>query len=255
MNSPRGIGAQIRAIAEPGPQSGQIRHRTGWGSPNDRVDAMLSTCEQADRFPDGGPQEHHRMRCGHPRHFCGPVRTFLLSATITSDSEDIRRLTASLSARIPADARVATTEVGAIAFYSQWYIIDLVGLVDRKSLDCLKVHGRPDTGDQLDEMLYHQGASHYVNTIPGDADNVPIDRPYTRLSPLGRATLPGIFLIPVATQREPMGHLRDKIPLRQPGKPVRLSPGQPNSVNWRPTPVLLQRELRRARLGVSRAPL
>ena len=90
------------------------------------------------------------------------VAGYFWPATRTSDGEQIGSLIASLEASVPPDARIAAGEIGALGFYSSWYVIDLVGLVDRKSLDYLRVKGPPESGDELNEMLYRRGATHFI---------------------------------------------------------------------------------------------
>lgn len=117
------------------------------------------------------------------------VAVFLWPATRTSDGEDIRRVTAGFSQKVPPGARVALTEVGAFGFYSHWYIIDLVGLVDRRSLAYLEAHGRPRSDDELDEMLFRRGATHYVNMLPKDRNAVVIEHTCLRLTPVASGSV------------------------------------------------------------------
>ena len=62
-------------------------------------------------------------------------------------------------------ARIALTEVGAFGFFSDRYIIDLVGLVDSAALDWIREYGRPRTTEELETLLARRCATHYVETF------------------------------------------------------------------------------------------
>ncbi|NQT13404.1 MAG: hypothetical protein HQ582_11685 [Planctomycetes bacterium] len=63
----------------------------------------------------------------------------------------------------PTNARIATTEIGIIGFYSERYIVDPICLVHKDGLEFWRRHGgRSAGGKKLEEFLEFKGATHYV---------------------------------------------------------------------------------------------
>lgn len=58
--------------------------------------------------------------------------------------------------------RVAVREVGAFGFFSDAYIIDLVGLTDRKTLRWLQTNSAELTDKNLEDLLLTRRATHYI---------------------------------------------------------------------------------------------
>ncbi|MCC5875807.1 MAG: hypothetical protein JJU11_06275 [Candidatus Sumerlaeia bacterium] len=68
-------------------------------------------------------------------------------------------------AMLEEDDRVALTEVGVFGYYYGGYLIDLVGLVDPATVEWGKANGRPRQQSDLEALLRHRRATHYIQTF------------------------------------------------------------------------------------------
>jgi hypothetical protein len=88
---------------------------------------------------------------------------YLFPATRTSEAESFSPVVERFEQIRSVDSpRVALTEVGAFGFYSDAYIIDLVGLTDRKTLQWLQKNTANLTDQNLEDLLIARRATHYV---------------------------------------------------------------------------------------------
>jgi hypothetical protein len=71
----------------------------------------------------------------------------------------------------PTD-RIGLTEIGVFGFYADRYIIDLVGLIDPETLKWGRLHGRPKSIDDLEELLKVRRATYYVCTFCASSRDV-----------------------------------------------------------------------------------
>jgi hypothetical protein len=116
------------------------------------------------------------------------VLVYLAPATRARETEQIREFAEAVRRHTPADARIALTEVGALGFYSRRYVIDLVGLTDTATLAWCRRHGRPETPDQVQALLTHRGATHFVQTFgePSEVEGLRVQRPAMVEQPVER---------------------------------------------------------------------
>lgn len=92
---------------------------------------------------------------------------YLFPATRSSETDDIRRFAEQIGATTQPGDRVAAAEVGALGFYADRYLIDLVGLVDRDSLEWLTSHGQARTFESLEALLDYRQARYFVDSFAG----------------------------------------------------------------------------------------
>ncbi|MCS3662260.1 hypothetical protein [Salinibacter ruber] len=91
------------------------------------------------------------------------LMVYLFPATRTSEAESFSPVVERFEQIRSVDSpRVALTEVGAFGFYSDAYIIDLVGLTDRKTLQWLQKNTPNLTDPNLEDLLIARQATHYV---------------------------------------------------------------------------------------------
>lgn len=88
--------------------------------------------------------------------------------TRISESTEIRRVAKFVKANTLSDSRIALSEIGAFGFYSERYIIDLLGLTDRKTLAWKKRYGRPQNIEAFEKMLIDRQATHYIDANAGE---------------------------------------------------------------------------------------
>jgi arabinofuranosyltransferase len=101
------------------------------------------------------------------------VLWFVFPVTRTNEAEEIRQIANVVKARTHEgqDARVALTEVGAFGFYSNLYIIDLVGLTDKATLKWAQVNGPPKDIAELERLLIFRGATYYIDSYAQELVN------------------------------------------------------------------------------------
>jgi arabinofuranosyltransferase len=101
------------------------------------------------------------------------VLWFLFPVTRTNEAEEIRQIVKVVKERghKGEDARVALTEVGAFGFYSNLYIVDLVGLTDKATLKWAQVNGPPKDISALEKLLVARGATYYIDTYAQELIN------------------------------------------------------------------------------------
>ncbi|TAG73406.1 MAG: hypothetical protein EAZ24_11770 [Burkholderiales bacterium] len=93
------------------------------------------------------------------------LRTF--PGTRTAEGRDIATFVSQCIDPLPASAKIATTEVGAIAHFSDKYIVDLVGLTDEKTLQYLRTH-EVERADRVAKLLAFRQATHYIDPMASD---------------------------------------------------------------------------------------
>ena len=92
------------------------------------------------------------------------VLVYLYPATRVGDYQDIRKVADFVSANTAPDARIALSEVGAFGFYSNRYVIDLVGLTDTATLVWARQNGGRLGRDRLETLLIDRGATYFIDT-------------------------------------------------------------------------------------------
>lgn len=92
------------------------------------------------------------------------VLAYTFPGTRTAEGEDIRRFAGQIRALTEPGARIALSEIGAFGFFADRYIIDTIGLVDPATVDWLKVHGPPRNDEQMEQLLEHRHATHFIDT-------------------------------------------------------------------------------------------
>ncbi len=111
----------------------------------------------------------------------GALLAYVFPATRTAGHEAIRGIAERLGAERP-DCRVALSEIGAFGFYSRCYVIDLVGLTDRQTLDWIREGGRPRPGSKaFERLLVARRATHFVDS---SSNPRPIETGSVRLTPI-----------------------------------------------------------------------
>jgi hypothetical protein len=91
------------------------------------------------------------------------VLIYVFPSTRLSEENDIRIMADYSRNNIHGNLRVALTEIGAYGYYSNLYIVDLVGLVDLGTFAWLKRYGRPQNLSELEDLLIFRKATHYIN--------------------------------------------------------------------------------------------
>ena len=90
------------------------------------------------------------------------VLWYFFPFTRVSEQDEIRRFSLRTNEITAQSDRVALTEIGIFGFYSNRYIIDLVGLTDPQTVAWGRVNGRPDTIQALERLLKFRRATYYV---------------------------------------------------------------------------------------------
>lgn len=85
--------------------------------------------------------------------------------TRASEETDIAKFSAAANRLTTGSDRIALTEIGIFGFYSDRYVIDLVGLTDPKTVAWGRVHGRPQDIAALEQLLKFRKATYYVCTF------------------------------------------------------------------------------------------
>lgn len=91
------------------------------------------------------------------------ILILVFPSTRLSEENDIKVVADYSIRNLPNYARVALTEIGAYGFFSNFYIVDIIGLVDTSTLNWIKKYGRPDNQKRLEELLIYRKATHYIN--------------------------------------------------------------------------------------------
>ncbi len=94
----------------------------------------------------------------------GFVLYTVFPVTQVSEADEIKKVADFLVENSPPEARIALSEIGALGFYSQRYIIDLFGLTDPAILTWKRGNERPHNIEQLEELLLYRQATHYIDT-------------------------------------------------------------------------------------------
>lgn len=90
------------------------------------------------------------------------VLWYVFPATRTDEGAQIKVVADALKG---SGKRVALTEVGAFAFYSDCYVVDLVGLTDKRTLAWGKQHGKPQNTTDLESLLIARNADAYISVV------------------------------------------------------------------------------------------
>jgi len=90
------------------------------------------------------------------------VLAYLFPATRVGDYQDIKQVADLVASKTDGKARIALSEVGAFGFYSDRYIIDLIGLTDRETLSWARQNKAIEGRDRFESLLIARGATHYV---------------------------------------------------------------------------------------------
>lgn len=93
------------------------------------------------------------------------VLAYVFPVTRTPETAQIRAFAERARALTPPDARIALTEIGTFGFHAGRYVIDLYGLTDRETLTWVLAHGRPGSPEELEALLAHRRATHYVDPV------------------------------------------------------------------------------------------
>ena len=94
------------------------------------------------------------------------VLIYMFPATRIQVGASIQGIASYIDKKTELNARIATTETGAFGFFSRRYIIGLLGLVDKKTLQYYYLYGKPplEPGNPLfDKLMIERGATHYIN--------------------------------------------------------------------------------------------
>lgn len=94
----------------------------------------------------------------------GSVLYTVFPVTRVSEAEEIKKVADFLVETTPSDGRVALSEIGALGFYSQRYIVDLFGLTDPATLTWKRRNGRPQNLEQFEKLLMYRQAAYYIDT-------------------------------------------------------------------------------------------
>jgi hypothetical protein len=95
------------------------------------------------------------------------ILIYMFPATRIQVGTSIQSIANYVDQKTEQNARIAITEIGAFGFFSRRYIIDLVGLVDKKTLQYYNTYGKfpLNPGNPLfDKLMIERGATHYINT-------------------------------------------------------------------------------------------
>src|SRR5262249_9105876 len=93
------------------------------------------------------------------------VLAYLFPVTRASETADIRQFAERVRQDTRPQACIALTEVGAFGFYSDRYVVDIIGLVDRAALEWLEQHGKVQDLASLEQILAARNANYYVDTF------------------------------------------------------------------------------------------
>ena len=122
----------------------------------------------AEAWRDGRRVGWRWLAAGAQVVLAASLLVYVFPVTRVAEGEEIRRLADAVRVQTDARARIALTEIGAFGFYSDRYIIDLVGLTDSEALAWrLDQQQSALTLDQLEELLVRRRATHYVDTNAG----------------------------------------------------------------------------------------
>ena len=91
------------------------------------------------------------------------VVIYVFPSTRLSEEKDILKIANYSRYELTNNSRVALTEIGAYGYYSDIYIIDLIGLVDTSTLSWIKEFGRPTNIKELENLLIYRSATHYID--------------------------------------------------------------------------------------------
>jgi arabinofuranosyltransferase len=91
----------------------------------------------------------------------------MFPGTRTDEGRDIAAFVTRCIDPLPPNSRIAISEVGAIAYYSDRYVIDLVGLTDLKTLQYLRA-GEKHSAGWLTRLLTFREATHYIDPFAFD---------------------------------------------------------------------------------------
>jgi hypothetical protein len=147
------------------------------------VAALLTA---ADRARGGRPVRWQAAALASQVAISAIVLAWSWPATRIPEHQDIRKVAELVRRQAGPRARIALTEIGAFGFYSDLYIIDLVGLADRETLVWGRQHGAPQTAEELEDLLLHRRADFYVDAFAG-----PVPRKGIRLrfEPVGEVAV------------------------------------------------------------------
>lgn len=109
------------------------------------------------------------------------VLTYTFPGTRTAEGDDIRAFAEQVKTVTDASARIAISEVGAFGFFADRYLIDLYGLIDPRTVDWLRVHGRVSELTALEGLLEYRQATHFVDA---SANAAPIQGTRLKFVPL-----------------------------------------------------------------------
>lgn len=93
---------------------------------------------------------------------CAVVAWQLFPATRTNELESAAAV-AKIGKVAGPDARIAAREIGLLGHATGRYIVDVVGLVDRETVAWGREHGRWTSTAELEPLLRHRRATHYVD--------------------------------------------------------------------------------------------
>ena len=102
----------------------------------------------------------------------GAVLAYLYPATRAADYRDIKKVGEFVASHTSSDARIAISEVGAFGFYSDRYVIDLVGLTDAATLNWARQNGGVIGREGFENLLIARGATNFIDTRSSDAGPV-----------------------------------------------------------------------------------
>lgn len=88
---------------------------------------------------------------------------YLFPSTRLNEEKDIRIMAEYSVNNLKNNSRIALTEIGAYGYYTDFYIIDMIGLVDTSSLNWIKKYGRPRNIQELEKFLIFRNATHYID--------------------------------------------------------------------------------------------
>jgi hypothetical protein len=113
-------------------------------------------------------------------------------STRVSEVTDIKRVVDILSTRVRLDDRVALSEIGVFGFFSNVYVVDLVGLTDRATLAWGREHGRIKDVALLENLLRERKATYYVDSF---AESTPIAGRTLAFDPIAEVTVERAMLL------------------------------------------------------------
>ena len=91
------------------------------------------------------------------------VLIYVFPSTRLSEEKDVRIMAEYSVNNLPSNSRIALTEIGAYGYYTNFYIIDMIGLVDTITLDWIKKYGRPKNISELEKLLIFRNATHFID--------------------------------------------------------------------------------------------